>query len=192
MRDVALVALAVWAAVVTVGLLLCIRQIALLTHRVSTVGDAFSFASDGPEIGTELPADVVAVLPPSNGDSYVLNISASCAPCRELAEELSRTPIDLPVTALVPGREELAEAIVELLPSSFRVVRDPDATRLAQALDIQSTPFVVAAQSGVVVAKSYVNAVRDIDRMVEARKAGEHPEGRGAAPQREGEMSHVH
>ena len=178
--TVALVVACIWMGVLTLVLVLVIRQIALLTVRLSNAGhipsqqveDGFSPADDGPQVGGNAPDEVIAALPELEHDkNLVLLISATCTPCRELAAELGRNSSELPelpTVALVPGSQmSLVDALVDLLPSSMRVVRDPDATQFANALEIQSTPFGVAVNEGRVLGKSYLHGKSDIIALAE-------------------------
>jgi hypothetical protein len=62
---------------------------------------------------------------------------------------------------------ESVDALVDLLPPGIRVVRDPEATQLADALDIRSTPFAVALNEGRVAGKSYLYGKADLTTVAE-------------------------
>jgi hypothetical protein len=94
-------------------------------------------------------------------------ISANCTPCRELVAGIHQHDFEQTIVALVPGREELADELVALLPSGIRAVRDPEATELAQVLDIQSTPFAVEVERGAVTKKAYLYGASDLVEFVE-------------------------
>lgn len=184
MNALALLALAlaaVWLAALTVVVILCIRQIALLTVMASewrfaaipTVDNDFSVADDGPEVGAAAPEEMLSALPELAGEGAVmLLLSATCGPCRKLATDLSarrfRLPaVHIPIIALMSGREELAEGLVSLLPRGIRILRDPVAMEYADALHIKSTPFAVAISEGVVAKKGYMYSASDFVRFVE-------------------------
>jgi hypothetical protein len=170
----ALVLAGIWLGTLTLVVVLLVRQIGLLTVRLSVVGQAqaFSLANDGPEVGGNVPEEVAAALPEvGGGRAYVLLISASCTPCRELAAGIRQHDFEQTVMALVPGHEELADELVALLPPGVRVVRDPEATELAQALSISSTPFAVEVERGIVTKKAYLfDGASDLIKFVEAEK----------------------
>ena len=182
LTTIALVVGSVWLGVLTLVIVLSVRQIGLLTVRLSTTRNNeipetieesdFSVDSDGPEVGSEIPEEMTSVLPDLSQDGmhHILLVSANCSPCRELASELRRQSFTSPVTALVAGRNEgLADGLEELLPSGVRTVRDPEATKLARSLNIQSTPFAVAVGNGRVVKKTYVYRPADFVEFVEDR-----------------------
>ena len=151
----ALVLVCVWLGVLTLVVVLLVRQVGLLTVRLSVATQAISLDEDGPEIGSDLPEDVTEVMP--EGESaYLLLISATCVPCRELVGELEGHRFEQTVVALVPGPDEQAGELASLLPQDVRVVLDPEATQLAESLDLESTPFVLEAESGTVTRKAHL------------------------------------
>jgi hypothetical protein len=171
LETVALVLVAVWLALLTLVVVLLVRQLGLIVARLEDDPSAFSLANDGPPIGDELPGEVATALPSVNGGpSYLMLMSATCGPCRRLATDLQDTLLGVPVTALVPGREELAASLIELLPAEIHVVRDPEASELAERLGIRSSPFGVALDGATVSGKSYLNRVADLMRLIHSQE----------------------
>lgn len=166
----ALIGMAVWCAVLTLVVLACIRQIAVLGLRVDK--SLFSGAEpvdDGLELGAPAPREVQALFegrPTGNGPSFVVLMSSTCTTCRDLAFELTGTTFDAPVATLVAGRSELVDMIVEALPASTTVVRDPLATSAAQALDVKTTPFVFEFRRGQLAAKAALRGADHLKRFV--------------------------
>jgi Trm5-related predicted tRNA methylase len=70
--------------------------------------------------------------------------------------ELDGRRLEQSIVALVPGREEQASEIAALLPSDMRVMLDPEATNLAESLDLESTPFVLEVEGGTVTRKVHL------------------------------------
>lgn len=177
----ALVVVALWLGVLTLVVILTIRQIALLTVRFAAIGqalptsdDTFSLADDGPEVGSSIPEEVWSQLPElGQQPAYVLLLSANCTPCRDLASQLHRQRFDATVTALIAGHEEVAAGLAALLPPGIHTVRDPEATALAKALHIQSTPFAVAIKDGIVISKEYIYGIGDFIRLVASKKVSD-------------------
>jgi hypothetical protein len=64
----------------------------------------------------------------------------------------------------------MAEEIVALLPASMRSIRDPDATRLATLLELQSVPFAMGIEGGIVTGKAYVRDVASLTSLMSARR----------------------
>jgi hypothetical protein len=151
----ALVLVCAWLGVLTFVVMLLVRQVGLLTVRLTMATQAMSLDDDGPEVGSSLPEDVAEVMP-ERERAYLLLISADCDPCRELVAELDGHRFEEKVVALVPGRREQASELAALLPPDIRVVLDPEATQLAESLDLESTPFALEVESSTVIRKVHL------------------------------------
>ena len=152
---VALVLVCAWLGILTFVVMLLVRQVGLLTVRFTMDTQAMSLDDDGPEIGSSLPEDVAEVMPEGER-AYLLLISASCDPCRELVAELDGHRFEQKVVALVPGRQEQAAELAALLPPDIKVVLDPEAIDLAESLDLESTPFVLEVENATVIRKVHL------------------------------------
>jgi hypothetical protein len=152
---VALVLVCAWLGILTFVVMLLVRQVGLLTVRFSMATQAMSLDDDGPDIGSSLPEDVAEVMP-ERERAYLLLISAGCEPCRELVAELDGHRFEQKMVALVPGNQEQAAELAALLPPGIRVVLDPEATQLAESLDLESTPFALEVENGTVISKVHV------------------------------------
>lgn len=172
-----LVTVAVWLSIVTLVLVLVVRQIALLTVRLENSGtERFSLADDGLEVGSTVPASALSALALSDTErAYLLLLSSTCLSCREIAPSLEPPP-DFAARALLPGKGELPDAMARLLPDGFQVVRDPVATEVAALLQIKSTPFVLELDRGSVTGKAYLYSAEDFSRLVDARETSDAPE----------------
>jgi hypothetical protein len=154
----ALVLVCIWLGVLTLVVVLLVRQIGLLTVRLSVAGEATPLDNDGPEIGSSVPEDVAVVLPDQAEEhAYLLLVSSTCTPCWELVADLGERRFEQKIVALVPGHGEKAGELAALLPSGIQVVLDPEATRLAGALQLESTPFVLEVEHGTVTRKAYLH-----------------------------------
>ncbi len=155
----ALVLACIWLGVLTLVVVLLVRQIGLLTVRLSVAGDTISLDDDGPEVGSSIPEDVASVLPNRGKErAFLLLISSSCTPCRELVADLQgEHSFEQKIVALVPGPEEQARELAALLSSGMRAVLDPEATSLAEALDLESTPFALEVERGTVTRKAFLH-----------------------------------
>lgn len=170
----ALVLTGVWIGILTLVVLLVVRQIALLTVRLDHVrtGPAFDFGNDGLEVGSQVPEEVTAALPELKTDlTYLLLVSATCNPCRTLVSELQGQGFasERNIIALVPGRDELADGLVTMLPPGIPSIRDPQASALAKSLQIQSTPFALKVEEGIVTRKAYLHSAADLAQLIEGR-----------------------
>jgi hypothetical protein len=151
----ALVLVCAWLGVLTFVVMLLVRQVGLLTVRVTMATQAMSLDEDGPDIGSSLPEDVAEVMP-DRERAYLLLISAGCEPCRELVAELDGHRFEQKMVALVPGHQEQASELAALLPPDIRVVLDPEATQLAESLDLESTPFALEIEGSTVISKVHL------------------------------------
>lgn len=151
----ALVLVCAWLGILTFVVVLLVRQVGLLTVRLSIATRATSLDEDGPEVGSSLPEDVAEVMPEKER-AYLLLISEGCDPCRELVAELDGHRFEQKMVALVPGREEQAAELAALLPEDTKVVLDPEAMQLVESLDLESTPFVLEVEDGIVTRKVHV------------------------------------
>lgn len=182
-----LVAQGLWIGALTLVVVLCVRQIGLLTVRFDQSGGSFSLEDDGPEVGGGIPAEVATILPGSiHGARQLLLVSATCTPCRDLAEQLRSRELPASVIALVPGPPELADGMVALLPPGIQVIQNPEASSIASALHISSTPFAVAIDAGIVTGKQYLHSVDDFMTFVADGANG------GTRKSRQLEVSHGH
>jgi hypothetical protein len=140
----ALVLASIWLGVLTLVIVLLVRQPPSLDH-------------DGPEVGSYVPEEVRSALPHLEGErAYILLVSATCGSCREVIADLEGHYFEQRVTALMPGSKELANELAALLPPGVQAVLDPEATKLADALKIRSTPFAVEVEGGTVTRKAYL------------------------------------
>jgi hypothetical protein len=154
----ALVLVCIWLGVLTLVVILLVRQIGLLTVRLSVAGEATPLDNDGPEIGSSVPEDVAVVLPDQAEEhAYLLLVSSTCTPCWELVADLGERRFEQKIVALVPGHGEKAGELAALLPSGIQVVLDPEASRLAGALQLESTPFVLEVDHGTVTRKAFLH-----------------------------------
>jgi hypothetical protein len=168
---------AVWLGILTLVVVILVRQTAILAFRQERVGSSTPPAdTDGLAVGLPVPPPILAAIPEArSGVTYVLLTSASCTPCRELVPKLVKVRVEEPIIALAPGRPELADSLAALFPPGIRVIRDPQASELAQELKIQQTPFAIEITAGHVTGKSYLRSPSDLRALVNARRAGSRP-----------------
>lgn len=165
--PIALIFVSVWLGVLTLAVLVLIRQTAINSLRLSQGLPTFSLDHEGPEAGTALDADVLQQLPPLSRDACLLLLSASCAPCREVAADLGRWLRAPGVVVLVAGPPDVANAVASMLPEGVDTVYDPAATEVADALSIRSIPFALTLRERVVSDKTYVHDAKDVVELIE-------------------------
>jgi hypothetical protein len=190
----AVVVTSLWLGGLTLVVVLVIRQVALVTIRLDHLPGPVvgSLEDNGPKLGSRVPEVVTHQLPELETDlSHLLLLSATCTPCREIASELARRPLpnSRSIVALVPGREEMADGVVAMLPPSIRAVRDPDATDLATLLEIQIVPSALTVKGGVIAAKAAaLGSAADLIRFMNTSSSP--AKGAVSPPSREG-VGHV-
>lgn len=155
----ALVVASLWLAAASLAILALVRQVALLMLRLDRIEEGPSL--DGVSVGSPMPDPVAAALPANDAMRvHVLVLSATCGPCRELADELALDPPAQPVVALIGGDHEKAAAMGDRLPSPVCVVLDPEASRATDSLDLKTSPFMFTFEDGRVTDKASIrNAV---------------------------------
>lgn len=153
-------------------LLLVIRQIGFLMAGQGEPREVnFDVASDGLEIGSAIPEEVIQAVPTwRSGPAYLLLLSATCAPCRAVAAGLEQGALsDYTILALVPGPEGLASELIEMLPKGLQTIRDPEAEYLASKMELRSAPFAFQLERGAVTGKAYLHEAGDLVRLINAR-----------------------
>ncbi|MDQ3381495.1 MAG: hypothetical protein M3546_14465 [Actinomycetota bacterium] len=172
MNDIELLAsvlATLWLGILTLVMLLVIRQIGLITLRLDIASQPAVLPADGLNFGVRVPVDAVGLVPGlKNGLVYVLLVAGTCTPCRELVPHLSSVRTRGQVLTLVPGREEFASDLIQMLPRS-EVVRDPAATEVAKALEMERTPAVLEIEDGIATGKAHLFSAKDFQNLIDAR-----------------------
>ena len=174
--NVGFILMSVWLGILTLIIVLTLRQIGIMTVQLSMVGPGFSVDTDGPEVGSSVPDTVITTLPQMNDElTTIMLISAACTPCRTLAEDLRKYHFDSPVVTLLTGRQNLADSLAEALSSNTHIVRDPQATQIAEAFNIHSTPYALRIEAGKVKLKTYVRTADHFLALVEGHRTVKAP-----------------
>lgn len=170
---IAVVFSAVWLGLLTLVVVILVRQAAILGVRLELMNSQPPADSAGLDVGRPVPPSVLEGVPEArSGVAYVLLMSAICAPCRELVPRLAKVQVEEAVVALVPGRPEVADSLVTLFPTWVRTIRDPLASELAKALQVQQTPFALEIEAGHITGKSFLHKATDLQVLVKARRSG--------------------
>lgn len=197
--TVALLAIvATWLVVLTVAVVLVVRQMAGIQVAVAQrpEGTPFSVDADGPAVGTAVPEAVAteferAGIGPHSRRIVLLLFSATCGTCEDTLNGVDRGLVDtagVVTVALVPGENararELARTAAEKLD---RVISGEAASKIAGAFEIHSVPFALGIEAGQVVSKAYVRAVSDIYELI--REVGSAATGSPAGSHREAALA---
>jgi len=160
------VVVAVWLAVISFVLILVVRQIGLLTVRVSFAAPEVPVDEVGLPVGTEIPDHVLdGVSAGGRPVSTLLLLSGTCGDCRGLATGLKAESVGDGTLVLIAGGKALAEEVAELLPAELPRMYEPEASRIANALGIDTVPFGMNVAGGVIRAKSFLRSASDVERL---------------------------
>lgn len=183
----ALIAVAVWLAVLTVVIAATVRQLGLITAWVKERGAS---QDDGLDVGTPLSEQVQLAIPElSEGLCYVIFLGGDCQPCREFAveatrdEELNAHRDEFDVVAVVTGSSRQVESMSKLLPAWFRVIDGEDAARMTDEFEVQTTPSVYEAERGAITGHAVAGyGVVNFVNLVHARATSDAAEFAGPIP----------
>lgn len=179
LEQAALVVVAAWMAVLTFALVLVTRQIGLLTVRLSFAAPNIPVDEVGLPLGTKIPQEAAAAIGEIEVGRTVLFLSGTCGDCRSLATALSAEDVGPEVIALIGGRPSLAQDVGELLPAGLGHVFDPIASQVSAALGVDTVPFGMRINRGVIEAKAFLRSPADLVRL---SGNGHKPEGRARLP----------
>lgn len=158
-----LVLVSSWLIVLTLCVAVLVRQVALMTARLSFAGSQFDIASDGPEVGSGLPEALAnGAANALRSPATIIVLSADCAPCRTLAADLGEVDPEMNIVALVHGDGAGAEVLTQALSSSVTVLRDPEAGEIIESLNIHSQPFALAIRDDVIAGKRLLRGSADL------------------------------
>jgi hypothetical protein len=166
----ALVTVAAWLAILSIAVLLCVRQLGVLTVGSRPVSGETQMVGDGLEIGRRVPPDVRSVVPGLDQLKYLLFVETGCAACRQLIAELADSDIDASFVAIIQGSRRVDE-LASLLPARTAVVRDPDAAQVFERMEVELTPTVLEIERGFVTGKGVLRGLYDLVSLLEARAA---------------------
>lgn len=172
-ESVAVLVAALWLAALTLVSILLVRQVTLIGIQLSRSPQQYASAVEGEPAddfidglapGTELPADAAALVPElSSGTHMLLTLAGTCRACHDLAPQLAKLKLTVPLTLVMPGRRGLIDRMIKGLGRvDARILRDVKAEHLAGKLDINSTPSVTLVRDGAVV---YTRIVRHVDAL---------------------------
>jgi hypothetical protein len=167
---------AAWLLILTVALLLCIRQLGAMTVRMQLLAVGGGANRHGSSIGFRVSDDLVRLEPEiGNGRRVVLLTSTTCTTCAELLAEFAAghrpASLHLPdeLVALLPGdsKDGAHQAAVAAFEGRARVVVDPAATVLARGLKMANVPSALLVENGLITGNLlFVEGVEQIDRLV--------------------------
>jgi thiol-disulfide isomerase/thioredoxin len=170
LETIAIVLACAWLALLTLVVLLLTRQLGLLTLRLDQFAPESTAPVDTPTIGTDLLGVLRQVAPELVGGlRYVVFMSATCAPCRELAPELHAVHAGAEFAVVISGPESTAAGLVAALPHRWTVISDPGASQIVGEIGLRHTPTALELDDGVVTGRAVLNQAQDLQRLIDAR-----------------------
>jgi hypothetical protein len=155
MHAIEIVALsmgAAWLAVLSIIVMVSLRQVGILTawmmqRKVPAEG--------GLDIGAPIPIQSLDSMPElGHGLGYALFLSGNCVPCQDLASSLESSDEILglrdkhPVFAVLRGKGNQVEDVARVLPEWVKIVRDPAASSIHEEFKITATPSIAEVDAG--------------------------------------------
>jgi hypothetical protein len=171
----AAIAVGGWLLALTIVVVLCVRQIAIVMVRLEAVARGAFRSSTVPVVGLRISERASALLPASSsGRSIAVLLSVECLPCRNLVDDVaSRGSIpgvpDEELVFLLTGPRRPADALASLLPPGVTVVFDPQATGLALMLGMSDAPSAIMIDSGVIAGLALTSSVADLTQLATYR-----------------------
>jgi len=168
----AIVVVAQWIAIIALAAIVLgvLRQ---ATHRLEQPAGsprmADRLADQGPAVGSRLPpftgrddnGELLHAAQVLNGPTVLLFLSATCAPCVRLADELGASHLGEPGWSLIVVIDPGAHGTLQL-PTRLRVLVMP-VSEVAEVFAVRGRPFAVAADTeGIVRAKGGLNTVAQL------------------------------
>lgn len=163
----ALVLIAVWLALLSLAVLIVIRQLGFITLQLHGSGLA---TEDGPIIGTVLSSSIVAAVPElAVGLHYLIFLATDCRPCLNFASELTDSGFTHPDLVVVySGGNKSDDKLADLLPAAMRRYEPDRASLLQDQLTVNATPSILQVEEGVIVGKGLLRSVSDVRVFIDA------------------------
>lgn len=172
LETAAVVAVAVWLVILTCGLLLAVRQISLLTVRLSFAAPHVNVDQEALAVGSAISEGVRNLFGEDGDRGTIALLTGTCGNCRELADGVTVEQANDNVVFLVAGEKDLATEVARLLPEPARRIFDPGASRISNDLQITSSPFGISVADGVVTAKTYLQSGADLSALLARANQG--------------------
>lgn len=166
------VLLAIWMGLLSLAVVLLIRQLGLVTVRLDRLlGEASAF-DQGLEVGSLLPPVISDGAPGTlSGVKYVLVVEASCEPCRAVVERLGDLPAERmrQIVTILRGSDQSAQHMSAHLPPESIVLRDPAAAEAVESLKVGVTPFVFETEGGQITQKAALQSFEHLETIIRRR-----------------------
>lgn len=164
-QIVAVSTVGLWLLVLSFVTLLVVRQMSLITIRLSTAAPHSVSEEHGPVVGTEVDSDVLDLLGNPPQPLVLAFATGACDPCREFAETLDKDVSFTETIFLVLGEPDFTSEFVDELPVGSNLISDPLAPEIASRLKVDLMPFAVRVEGNRVNAKAHLRTKEDLDRI---------------------------
>lgn len=175
----AVVVIAIWLVILTVALMLCVRQIAIQRVRQEQLVRGGAGAGTGPTVGFSVAPAIAEDRPElARSRALVVVLSGNCANCMQVIDEMEagEGPSLIgreDVLLLVTGQDGApSEDAASRLATFGQVVREPEASQLARSLSMTYRPSALVLEEGVITGTAVLEHAREIDDLLAARAGG--------------------
>jgi len=172
-EQIALVVTVSWLCLLTFIVVLLVRQLGLITVRLSLGSVAAGAPAGGLEIGTALPDDVAAAFPDEDALVYLLVLSATCGHCRAIVTGLNEdefSELEGALVVVLPGDGPVVDHLAAFVPSWVRLIRGAEAVRIAEGLRADVTPIVFGVERGIVNGRALPASASDVVLLMKAHE----------------------
>jgi hypothetical protein len=160
------VLITVWMGLLTLVVVLLVRQMSLLTVRVSAASNRAELENDGPAIGSQLHERIRATVNGAGVPTLIMVMSATCKPCHDLVDSIDPRSWPTQTLAVITGPDGSAGDLARQMPANARLLTGNEARDAAGLLAISSLPFGLLVQDGMVFDKGYLSNRVDLERLL--------------------------
>lgn len=174
-----------WLVVLTIAVMLCVRQIAIQRVRQEQLvrGGAGS-AGTGPTVGFSVAPTLAQSRPGLvRPRALVVVLSGNCANCMQVIEEweAGEGPSLIggeDVMLLVTGQDgPPSRDAARRLEVFGNVVREPEASQLAQSLNMTYRPSALVLEEGLITGTAILEHARELDDLLADKSGGAYSPG---------------
>lgn len=156
-------AVVIWLCVLTVVVLLLVRQLGLVTARIKHLG--IEHGRDSLEIGEVVPSSMRT----ANDylfldEKYVVFLSSACFPCRDLVAESGNVVSTEDILVVVEGNDAMADSMrAALLERGLTALGPSESELFTREFDVNATPIALHVDRGIVAGKAYLTKFSDVE-----------------------------
>jgi hypothetical protein len=170
-----LIAVVVVEVTLAVGVVVALRQIALVSVNLGLTDREGAPESQELAAGADLPEEVLAVAPQlAAGLSYLVWVTPDCGSCHEFVKqftEQSQSADRFPESVLVvlSGDGDSADRMDGTLAGAATVLREPATGTVVRRLGMRVSPYTIEVEDGVITGWSTLQGMDDLWNLHQAR-----------------------